>query len=616
MHRKFQQAPVSPIRSGIEKLASESEGANGRALPPAAGKAMRVAAYGRFSNDQQKATSIDDQIRMCRELAARHGLQVADELIFVDAAITGESKGLHKRERYAALRNAIRTGAVDVILCDQPCRLARHATEAMDFFDDLKKHGVRLLSCDGFDSNTQTAQLLFGIKSVFAQFFLDETRHRVRRGMDGEFQRGSMVTAIPYGYRLDPERSAAAGHCCWMVEPVSAEVVREVFRRRKEGMSLNQIAAILNTTNVPTPRKTAGADRLYWRANAVWRMLQNPMYKGVYQVNFGKGEGDAIEGGLKQRLMPEFALISVADWDLCQSAGKGSGRTEDTGVSGAGAKRGEKKARYGGGKHPLAGVLRCGVCDASLSCHHGAGEGGSMHCVQCEHATNVGVPGRQPAYVSIKGVRVMLRWLLERIVCGEAVVRFRERLRERLAGGQAAELMAVQESLRKAQRTRDRLARILADIGEDDAALERQYVRAREEVMHLARRESELEAGLRAVDHEAIQQQLDVDLSAVIDSFLSETNAPERTRAVLARVFPRIVLREKTDRFTAIFEVRVKPGAILAEASGTAELAEASEVLTVQLQTSGPKHPVWTVTALDRLPATLDATAAREVTIE
>lgn len=608
MHPTFQQAPVSPIRSGIEKLAIESEGSNCRVLQHATGKTMRVATYGRFSNDQQKITSIDDQLRMVRETAVRFGLVVSDELVFTDEAITGAQKAINKREQYAALRRAICRGDVDVLICDQLCRLARHAAEALNFFDELKSHGVRLLTADGFDSAAPTAQLLFGMKSVFAQFFLEETRHRVMRGMAGEFQRGSMVTAIPYGYRLDAERSAAVGHCCWMVEPLSAEVVRTVFRRRKEGMSLNQIAAILNAGNVATPRSKNGDERLYWRASSVWRMLQNPTYKGVYQVNFGKGEGDSNDAGIKQRLMPEFVLVDVADWDLCQSLGKGSRCVERAGASDEAA-RCVQKVRYGGGKHPLAGVLRCGVCDATLSCHHGAGDGGSMHCVQCEHATNVGVPGRQPAYVSIKGVRVMLRWLLERIVCGEAVLRYRERLRERLLGGQAAELMAVQEHLRKAQRTRDRLARVLAEIGEDDAVLERQYVRAREEVMHLARRESELAAGLQAVDHAAIQQQLDVDLSAVIDSFLSDTNTPERTRAVLTRIFPRIVLREKTGRFTAIFDVDVRPGAILAEASGTKELAEGCERLSVRLKTSGPKHPVWSVAAIDPLLLGQEASA-------
>lgn len=567
-------------------------------------KALITAAYLRYSDDQQKSTSIDDQLRMCHETLVRNSITSSHgsgiDFTFADVAITGGKKGINKRVQYADLRKLVRDGKVDVVVCDQLCRLARDAAEALDFFDEMRASGVRLLTSDGFDSNAPTSQLLFGIKAVFAQFFLEETRHRVKRGMNGGFKRGAMVTAIPYGYKIDFEKSGVEGHCCWMIEPIEAEEVKDVFQRRKDGASLNQLAAIKNARNIPTSRKTSGGSKTYWRASAVWRILQNPIYKGIYQVNFGPGEV-GLEGGIQQRLIPDFALVSAADWDLCQSMGKGVGRPT-VAASGAGITL-TSKAGYGGGKHPLAGVFRCGVCGATLNCHHAKTDSGSLYCVQCEHATTVGIPGRKPLYVSVKGVLVMLKWLLDKVVYGEAVISFREKLRERLEGGHANELLTVQESLRKAQRTQDRLARLMREIGEDDAVLERQYLQAREEVMHLGQHVKELEAGLREINHEAIQKQIDVDLSAVLDSFLSDKTAPERTRAILKRVLPQILLREKTDRFTAIFEIHVKPGAILAEASSTQELAGESEVMMVRLTTSGPKRPTWTVEALEQSTA-------------
>ena len=36
----------------------------------------RVALFARYSSDQQSASSIDDQLRICREQAAREGWQV------------------------------------------------------------------------------------------------------------------------------------------------------------------------------------------------------------------------------------------------------------------------------------------------------------------------------------------------------------------------------------------------------------------------------------------------------------------------------------------------------------------------------------------------------------
>lgn len=558
--------------------------------------AKRVAIYARFSTDGQKDTSIDDQVRTCKETAERHGLGVTEFLVFADDAITGAGKGTHKREQYHAMRAAVREGRVDAILCDQQCRLARNAKEALTFFDELKEHRVWLLTSDGFDSKAATAQLLFGIKSVFSEFFLEETQHRVRRGMVGGFGRGAMVTALPYGYEVDAVESAKTGRCQWSIQTEEAAVVEEIFSCRKNGMSFQQIAAILNGRGVATPRDTDKKKGLYWRGTSIWRILQNPIYKGIYQVNFGKKSADGQQ--VSQRLMQELALVTSEDWDICQARGKrcaGGGQDE----SAAAPRKPRLRGAYGGGKHPLAGVLRCGVCGASLSCHKGASDNGSMHCVQCAHATNVGVSGRQPQYVSIKGVRQMLRWLLSQIVAGEAVVRYRDRLRERLAGGREVELMTARQELEKAERTKARLGRLMREIDADDPVLEQQFLTTREEILQLTRHVLELEAGVRQMNHDAIRKQLDIDLSVVVDAFLSDENAPGRTRALLNRVFPSILLKGKTDRFTAIFEVHVKPGAILAEASETTELIDGNEVMWLCLKTSGCKGAVWTVEEIE-----------------
>jgi DNA invertase Pin-like site-specific DNA recombinase len=558
-------------------------------------KALRCAVYLRYSTDEQKETSIDDQLRCCEEEAARHGFTITESLVFADDAITGSAKGTHKREQYHAMRMAVCAGAIDVIICDQQCRLARNAKEALTFFDELKMHGVRLLTADGFDSEHVTAQLLFGIKSVFAEFFLDETRHRVHRGMVGEFDRGTMVTAVPYGFQVDVVGSAAAGRCVWVQNPEQAEVVKEIFRCRADGMSLNQVTGVLNGRGVPTPHEGKRKSGLYWRSGAIWRILQSPIYKGLYVVNFG---GDkAEEHSLRQRLMPELAIVSAEAWDKCQSQGKGSPARSAQKAAG-GTKSGGLRGTYGGGKHPLAGVIRCGVCGVTLSAHHGATDKGSMHCIQCDHATAVGIPGRQPRYVSIQGVRQMIRWLLEKMLTEEALHRYRECLHERLAGGREGELATARQALQKAEQAQVRLSRLLSQITSDDPVLEQQYVKQREEALHLTQLIRDIEQGMRELNQGAIQKQLDLDLSVVVDAFLSDKNAPERTRALLNRIFPSIVLVEKLHRYTAIFKFEVKPGAILAEATNTVELVNGNEVVWVRLQTSGSKNAVWTVTEI------------------
>jgi site-specific DNA recombinase len=552
---------------------------------------MRVAAYARYSDDKQKATSISDQIHMCREAALRKSYVLCESLIFADDAISGQGKNTHLRTQYLELREAIRGQKIDVLVCDQQCRLARNAKESLDFLDDLRKHNVRLLTADGFDSNDAASQLLFGIKSVFSEFFIDETRHRVFRSMNGEFDRGNMVTAIPYGYEIDIVRSNATGMCQWAIKEGEAQVVREMFLNRKNGMSLNQIAAILNGRGVPTSRQGSDGKVMYWRSSAVWRMLENPMYKGLYQVNFGRNR-KADERRLAQRLIPELALVSEYEWNVVHEMGRRSPPATEKLLSTVST---EQRGSYGGGKHPFSGVFRCGTCGVYLSCHHTKKNTGTMHCIQCEHATIVGVPGRQPLHLSIKGLQVMLRWLLERVLSPDAITRFRTVLKERLVGGQDAELESVRLDLSKAERSQIRLARLLQEISIDDHILEGQYRKTLTDVIELRHKYGALEAGMRELNVNAIRRQLDTDLFAVVDKFLADDVAPERTRALLNRIFPSLTLRGKTNRYTAIFEVHVKVGAILAEASETPQMVDGHEVIWVQLTTSGSKFPSWDV---------------------
>jgi len=172
-------------------------------------------------------------------------------------------------------------------------------------------------------------------------------------------------------------------------------------------------------------------------------------------------------------------------------------------------------------------------------------------------------------------------------------------LKERLVGGREAELGAARQDLAKAERSQTRLARLLAKIEADDAVLEEQYNKTRIDVLELTHHVNALDQNVRELNQDAIRQQLDIDLNQVVDAFLSDRQAPERTRVLLNRIFPVLTLRGKTNRYTAIFEVHVKPGAILAQATDTPLLVDGHEVIWVRLTTSGSKYPTWAVEQID-----------------
>ncbi len=80
---------------------------------------LKAAIYARYSSDKQRETSIDDQIRCCQELAQRHNLDVPNELIFFDEALSGTNKHLNKRDGYKALISAWDAGLFTMLIVDE-----------------------------------------------------------------------------------------------------------------------------------------------------------------------------------------------------------------------------------------------------------------------------------------------------------------------------------------------------------------------------------------------------------------------------------------------------------------------------------------------------------------
>ncbi|MEO8839759.1 MAG: recombinase family protein, partial [Herbaspirillum sp.] len=162
-----------------------------------------VAIYARYSSDQQRETSIDDQIRRCREVAEKHGWSVDPEFIFSDAALSGTEKHLHKREGYKKLIELWESGKVNVIIIDEFSRFTRDAVEQaliMRRFENNQR--VRMITADGIDTSQANWQLQVGLMGIVGQQTIRDTQHRVERGMVGALERGYMIAPPAFGYKF------------------------------------------------------------------------------------------------------------------------------------------------------------------------------------------------------------------------------------------------------------------------------------------------------------------------------------------------------------------------------------------------------------------------------
>ena len=100
---------------------------------------LRAAIYARFSTDMQRDASIDDQVRSCREFAAKQGMEVVE--VYSDRAISGASlmrSGMQKMLRDAEAQS------FDVVLSEAMDRLSRNQADIASVFQRFQFRGVMI----------------------------------------------------------------------------------------------------------------------------------------------------------------------------------------------------------------------------------------------------------------------------------------------------------------------------------------------------------------------------------------------------------------------------------------------------------------------------------------
>jgi DNA invertase Pin-like site-specific DNA recombinase len=96
----------------------------------------RAAVYVRISEDRVgDELGVARQEHACRELAARLGFEVVEDLVFRENDTSAYSG--RPRPQYLALLDAIDRGRVDVVLCWHPDRLTVTPRELEDLIDLL-----------------------------------------------------------------------------------------------------------------------------------------------------------------------------------------------------------------------------------------------------------------------------------------------------------------------------------------------------------------------------------------------------------------------------------------------------------------------------------------------
>ena len=264
-------------------------------MPENGSKVWNTYGYVRLSRedgDKEESNSVTGQKDLIRDYL-RHHPELRECGMKVDDGYTGSN---FDRPAFQEMLADVKAGKVNCIVVKDLSRFGRDYLDAGEYIERIFPFlGVRFIAInDNYDSlngQTESDELIIPFKNLINEASCRDTSIKTRSQLDIKRRRGDFIGSFAvFGYQKNPD-----DHHKLIVDEYAANVVRDIFRWKLEGVSTPDIANRLNETGIPTPLdyKKAQGMRLstsfrvktesVWSANMVLRILKNPVYTGVLE---------------------------------------------------------------------------------------------------------------------------------------------------------------------------------------------------------------------------------------------------------------------------------------------------------------------------------------------
>jgi site-specific DNA recombinase len=288
--------------------------------------ASTAAIYCRISEDRTgEGLGVARQEQDCRGWAERHGWDVAE--VYVDDDISAY-KG-KPRPAYRRLLEAIKSGERDGLIAWHPDRLHRSPRELEDFIDLLETTGIPVgtVTAGDIDLSSASGKMVARIVGSVARHESDHKSERIRRKHRELAENGKVPGGgiRPFGYELDRKT----------IRDDEADLIREAARRVLAGDGVRTVANDWNARGICT------VTGVPWSPTTIKRLLMSGRIAGLREHHGNRTDAEwapiidhAMSDDLRRILQDPARNLS-------------------------------------GGANPhkylLSGMLRCGVCGATLT---------------------------------------------------------------------------------------------------------------------------------------------------------------------------------------------------------------------------------------------------------
>jgi len=324
----------------------------------------RAAIYARYSSNNQRDASIEDQVEICRRYIAQQGWVLIE--VYSDAAISGATT---LRPGYQKLLEDARKGAFEVVVAEALDRLSRDQEDVAGLYKKLSFASIKLITL----AEGEISELHVGLKGTMNALYLKDLAQKTRRGLEGRVRQGKSAGGRVYGYEIVREFDSAGEPIRGQrrIDENQAKIVRRIFEEYTCGRSSRAIAKRLNEDRVPGPRGKPWSDySIHGNRRRGAGILNNELYIGRLIWNRQRFVKDPTTGRRQARLnsksewlIHEVADLRIIDGDLWRRVrARQADLSFDDGDKTAGGKLNMRHRT----QYLLSGLIKCGSCKSNF----------------------------------------------------------------------------------------------------------------------------------------------------------------------------------------------------------------------------------------------------------
>lgn len=243
---------------------------------------MKAAIYCRVSTEDQEreGTSLQTQLDACVKYCQNKDYDVRYHFSETHSGLILERPKLNE------LRELVRDERIDAVVIYCLDRLSRDPTHGVILTQELEEHHVVIEAVTETVDSSELGKLISYIRGFASKLEAEKIRERTMRGKRAKIMRGELPQGTGvgmYGYEWNKEAKKRE------INPVEADIVREIFNRVATCESLVSIARRLNERGIRTKASKVDDNKpKLWHSLTIWRMVRNSGYIGSTRF------GDAV----------------------------------------------------------------------------------------------------------------------------------------------------------------------------------------------------------------------------------------------------------------------------------------------------------------------------------